>query len=69
MLNIGESPNEEKESHLSWILQDNVPEKYYLSAQACKGILNRASRRGKAMPEIMKIALKDMIAFMSSKVT
>ena len=61
MLNIGESPSEERESHLSWILEDNVPEKYYLSAQACRGILNRASRRGKELPEILKTALEDMI--------
>lgn len=47
MLNIGESPNAERESLLSWILEDNVPQKYYLSARACQGILTRASRRGK----------------------
>ena len=61
MLNFGESPSEERESHLSWILEDNVPEKYYLSARACQGILNRASRRGKALPEILHTALLDMI--------
>lgn len=61
MLNFGECPNEERESRLSWILEDNVPEKYYLSARACEGILNRASRRGKALPEILHTALLDMI--------
>ena len=60
-LNIGESPNAERESLLSWILEDNVPQKYYLSARACEGILNRASRRGKALPEILHTALLDMI--------
>ena len=34
-LNIGEFPNAERESLLSWILEDNVPQKYYLSARAC----------------------------------
>lgn len=60
-LNFGESPNVAVESRLSWILEDNVPEKYYLSARACQGILNRASRRGKELPEILRTALLDMI--------
>ena len=60
-LNIGESPNAERESLLSWILEDNVPQKYYLSARACQGILVRASRRGKPLPELLKQALLDMI--------
>lgn len=60
-LNIGESPSVAVESRLSWILEDNVPERYYLSAKACQGILNRASRRGKELPEIPRTALLDMI--------
>jgi hypothetical protein len=60
-LNIGESPSAERESLLSWILEDNVPQKYYLSAKACQGILIRASRRGKALPDLLKTALLDMI--------
>ena len=60
MLNIGESPNEEKESFLSRILQPmtDVPEKYYLSAKACLGILRRAQERGKELPEELRIALE-----------
>ena len=61
MLNTGESPNAERESRLSWILEDNVPQKYYLSARACQGILTRASRRGKALPDLLKTALLEMI--------
>lgn len=61
MLNIGEFPNAERESLLSWILEDNVPQKYYLSARACQGILTRASRRGKALPDILRQALMDVI--------
>ena len=61
MLQVGEFPREEIESRLSWILEDNVPEKYYLSARACQGILTRASRRGKELPEILHTALLDMI--------
>lgn len=61
MLNIGECHRDAVESRLSWILEDNVLEKYYLSARACEGILSRASRRGKALPEILRTALLDMI--------
>ena len=61
MLNFGECPSVAVELRLSWILEDNAPEKYYLSARACHGILNRASRRGKALPEILRTALLDMI--------
>lgn len=60
-LNIGESPNAERESLLSWILQVDVPEKYYLSAKACRGILTRASRRGKKLQELLETALLEMI--------
>lgn len=38
-----------------------MPQKYYLSARACQGILVRASRRGKPLPELLKQALLDMI--------
>lgn len=61
MLNTGESPNAERESRLSWILEDNAPQKYYLSARACQGILTRASRRGKPLPDILRQALLDVI--------
>lgn len=57
MLNIGESPNEEKGSSLSQILQDEVPEKYYLSSKACMGILRRAEKRGKELPIELQEAL------------
>lgn len=60
-LNIGESPSVESESLLSQILEDNVPQKYYLSARACQGILTRASRRGKKLPDLLQMALLEMI--------
>lgn len=60
-LNTGECPSVVRESRLSWILEDNVPQKFYLSARACQGILVRASRRGKPLPELLKQALLDMI--------
>ena len=61
MLNIGESPKEESVSLLSQILEVNVPQKYYLSARACQGILTRASRRGKKLPDLLQMALLEMI--------
>ena len=60
-LNIGESPNVEEESTLSQILEVNAPEKFYLSAKACEGILRRAERRGKELPPMLKEALQQMI--------
>lgn len=62
MLNIGESPNVAAESTLSQILEGNAPEKYYLSARACEGILKRAERRGKELPPMLREALEQVIA-------
>ena len=50
-----------KESLLSQILEVNAPEKYFLSARACRGILTRASRRGKKLPDLLETALLGMI--------
>lgn len=60
-LNTGEYPSAENASLLSQILEVNVPQKYYLSARACQGILTRASRRGKPLPDILRQALMDVI--------
>lgn len=57
MHSFGECPRDGVESHLSQILEDNPHQKYYLSAKACQGILNRAERRGKDLPEALKAAL------------
>lgn len=61
MPSIGEFPNVESVSRLSSILQANAPERYYLSQKACEGILRRASRRGKQLPETLKQALLEQI--------
>lgn len=45
------------ESRLSQILEEAPPTKYYLSRAACQGILRRAERRGKDLPEQLKQAL------------
>lgn len=57
MRNTGESPNAAVESRLSQILEETPQEKYSLSAKACQGILRRAERRGKDLPELLKTVL------------
>ena len=61
MHSFGESPKEENASHLSQILEEEAHPKYSLSAKACQGILNRAFRRGKELPQILKEALERQI--------
>ena len=56
-LNTGESPNVAVESLLSQILEEGPHTKYYLTAKACMGILRRAEKRGKDLPEALKAAL------------
>lgn len=55
--NSGESPSVVVESRLSQILVDNAPEKYFLTAEACQGVLNRAELRGKSIPPELEAAL------------
>ena len=57
--NTGECPSAVSESTLWQILQEDAPEKYYLSARACEGILRRAERRGKELPQILREALEE----------
>ena len=57
-LSFGESPSVAVESHLSQILEEHPLPKYSLSAKACQGILRRAGRRGKELPEVLRIALE-----------
>ena len=63
-LNIGESPRGANASSLSQILQkrEDVPQKYFLSPRACKGILRRAKERGKELPPELKAALEQQAA-------
>ena len=63
--NTSESPNVEEEyfSSLSLILQPakDVPTRYYLSPRAAEGIMRRADRRGKILPEMLKKALMQLM--------
>lgn len=43
---------------LSRILEDTVPEKYYLSQRACLGIIRRSCKRGKTLPAVLMSALQ-----------
>jgi hypothetical protein len=57
MPNTLEWPNAAAVCSLSSILEQDVPQKYYLSARACAGILRRAEKRGKQLPDMLKQAL------------
>ena len=57
-LNLSEKPREPIVTKLSWILEPNPDPKYQLSPKACQGILNRAAKRGKALPPELKTALE-----------
>jgi hypothetical protein len=59
MLSTSEYPNGASvSSSLADVLQAEAPEKYYLSSKACEGILRRANKRGKTLPEPLQKALE-----------
>ena len=58
MHSFGEFPNEENASLLSQILEECPHPRYSLSAKACDGILRRAERRNKELPDALRIALE-----------
>ena len=57
-LSFGEYPSVGAESHLSQILEDSPHPKYSLSAKACQGIIRRAERRGKPLPDLLRTVLE-----------
>lgn len=58
-LSISAWPSDGSVCSLSDILETcAVPQKYYLSPKACRGILRRAAKRGKTLPEHLKAALE-----------
>ena len=52
------TPRAVVESHLSQILEENPLPRYFLSAKACQGILKRAERNKKELPEYLRLALE-----------
>lgn len=57
-LNLSEKPRTVIHTKLSQVLERNPDPKYNLSAKACQGILTRAERRGKKLPEALEQALR-----------
>ena len=56
--NSSEFPNDAVVCSLSDVLETgDVPRRFYLSAKACRGILRRAEKRGKALPPLLASAL------------
>ena len=57
-LNTLEWPSDAAVCSLSDTLETGtVPQRYFLSATACRGILRRAEKRGKELPQTLKEAL------------
>ncbi len=62
-LNLPEFHNAAAVSSLSDILETgDVPRRYYLSPKACAGILHRAEKRGKVLPDQLHLALMAVAA-------
>ena len=66
MLNTGECPSAAEESTLSQILLENPPETLFLSEKALRGILTRASRRGKPLLPLLLTAINGVLAWMDT---
>ena len=62
--NTLESPKDAEESFLLDVLQDsqNISDRYCLSQKAAEGILRRAKRRGKTLPETLETALRSLVS-------
>jgi len=57
-LNTSEWPRDAAVCSLSDILEIGaLPQRFFLSAKACAGILRRAEKRGKDLPEMLRVAL------------
>ena len=60
MLNSSEWPSDADVCMLSDILEDvdSVPQRFYLSKDACRGIIRRVEKRDRALPEPLKSTLE-----------
>ena len=68
MPNFLECPNDAKESSLLDILETGaVPRKYYLSQLCCRGILRKAAKRSKQLPERLRVVLAQIANPLPSK--
>jgi len=67
MRNISEWPSDAAVCSLSDTLETGaVPQRFFLSAKACEGILRRAERRGKDLPQALHQALRQVVAASSA---
>lgn len=58
-LNFGASPNIERESSLSQVLESGGGTyRYSLTPKACAGILRRVKAKGKKLPELLEAVLR-----------
>ena len=58
-LSTSEWPKDAAVCSLSQTLEvGNVPQRFFLSPTACRGILRRAEKRGKELPEALAVALR-----------
>jgi hypothetical protein len=58
-LNTLEWPSDAAVCSLSDVLETGeVPQRFFLSATACRGILRRAEKRGKSLPSSLAAALE-----------
>jgi len=65
-LNTSEWPSDAAVCSLSDTLETGtVPQRYFLSATACRGILRRAEKRGKELPSQLSHALKTVAGGMA----
>jgi hypothetical protein len=61
MPNTSEWPNDAAMCLLSQVLeQGSIPQRFFLSSTACAGILRRAEKRGKSLPEALRMALQSV---------
>jgi hypothetical protein len=59
MLSISECHKDADVCSLSAILETgDLPQRYFLSARACAGILRRSEKRGKDLPAVLKESLE-----------
>jgi hypothetical protein len=60
-LSTSEWPSDAAVCSLSDTLETGiVPQRFFLSATACRGILRRADKRGKELPEALRLALQQV---------
>jgi hypothetical protein len=60
-LSTSEWPNDAAVCSLSDILETGtVPQRFFLSDTACRGILRRADKRGKELPQALQAALEQV---------